>query len=175
MINQSYNSFDDDIPTNLNSCNCKNGGVCVDSKCHCKPGHSGRRCETPICRPVCSNGGECIDVNVCNCKDGFTGARCQTGMRKEIILIIVEESILLLFPELLTFDIVNYKFIIAFCHPECLNGGSCIAPFKCACPLGVSGMHCQECKYYVIIHSTKCRSTIMRNKIFMSFVRKIFH
>ena len=97
MINQSYNSFDDDIPTNLNSCNCKNGGVCVDSKCHCKPGHSGRRCETPICRPVCSNGGECIDVNVCNCKDGFTGARCQTGMRQEIILIIVEESIEQLF------------------------------------------------------------------------------
>ena len=95
MVIQSYNSFDDDIPMNLNSCNCKNGGVCVDSKCHCKPGHSGRRCETPICRPVCSNGGECIDVNVCNCKDGFTGARCQTGKRQEIVLIIVEESIFL--------------------------------------------------------------------------------
>ena len=81
----------------------------------------------------------------------------------------------MLFSKLLTFDIVKYKFITAFCHPECLNGGSCIAPFKCACPLGVSGMHCQECKYNVIIHSTKCRSTIMRNKIFMSFVRKIFH
>ena len=89
FMNQSYDSFDDDIPTNLNICNCKNGGVCVDSKCHCKPGHSGKRCETPICRPACSNGGECIDVNVCNCKDGFTGARCQTGMRQKLFLIFV--------------------------------------------------------------------------------------
>ena len=35
----------------------------------------------------------------------------------------------------------------AFCHPGCQNGGSCVAPFKCECPPGVTGAFCQECKY----------------------------
>ena len=63
------------------NCYCKNGGTCLDDGlCHCPIGYSGKRCETPNCRPKCLNGGECVDVNVCNCKDGYTGARCQKGI-----------------------------------------------------------------------------------------------
>ena len=63
------------------NCFCKNGGTCLDNGvCHCPTGYSGKRCETPNCRPKCLNGGQCVDVNVCNCKDGYTGARCQKGI-----------------------------------------------------------------------------------------------
>jgi hypothetical protein len=34
----------------------------------------------------------------------------------------------------------------AFCHPECQNGGVCVSPFKCQCPPGTSGKHCQKRK-----------------------------
>ena len=39
-----------------------------------------------------------------------------------------------------------FLFFSAFCYPSCLNGGVCVAPFQCSCPLGVSGTFCQECK-----------------------------
>ena len=36
----------------------------------------------------------------------------------------------------------------AFCHPGCQNGGTCVAPFKCQCPAGVTGAFCEECELF---------------------------
>ena len=40
-----------------------------------------------------------------------------------------------------------FLLLSAFCHPGCQNGGSCVAPFKCDCPPGVTGAFCQDCKW----------------------------
>ncbi|KAI2803494.1 Wnt inhibitory factor 1 [Blomia tropicalis] len=31
----------------------------------------------------------------------------------------------------------------ALCYPQCMNGGTCIAPGKCACSDGFQGLHCE--------------------------------
>ncbi len=60
---------------------------CVDSHldytCNCKPGWTGKRCETPTdeCSPypcVCANSYRCVDSHrdyTCNCKPGIRGAK----------------------------------------------------------------------------------------------------
>ena len=74
-LNRSHNNVDI-----LMKCHCKHGGTCAPGgKCRCRTGFTGKRCETPICRPECMNGGVCVDANVCHCMDGYTGARCQKG------------------------------------------------------------------------------------------------
>ena len=57
---------------------CVNG-ICEESVCLCNTGWSGETCETPVCSPVCQNGGVCQEGNVCDCSGtGFTGNLCQT-------------------------------------------------------------------------------------------------
>ncbi|XP_065822543.1 uncharacterized protein ntng2a [Labrus bergylta] len=73
---------------------------CSDSGlCQCKPGSSGRRCDTcspgynwrkdgascieNICddeRLICQNGGTCDDFQQCLCPDNFTGPFCEKGV-----------------------------------------------------------------------------------------------
>lgn len=32
----------------------------------------------------------------------------------------------------------------AICQEECINGGRCVGPDKCACPYGFTGDRCQQ-------------------------------
>ena len=37
----------------VEKCFCRNGGFCVDgsTKCRCRKGYTGKKCERPVCRP----------------------------------------------------------------------------------------------------------------------------
>ncbi|PKN54204.1 MAG: hypothetical protein CVU56_27795 [Deltaproteobacteria bacterium HGW-Deltaproteobacteria-14] len=53
-------------------------GVC-DATNHCAcdgTGYSGAFCETPVCDPLCDNGGTCTAPDTCACPAGFWGATC---------------------------------------------------------------------------------------------------
>ncbi|XP_078357256.1 uncharacterized protein LOC144642139 [Oculina patagonica] len=68
---------------------CQNGAKCVNIvknyRCDCKPGYSGRNCETNIneCASApCSNGGTCVDLVAryrCDCRMGYSGKNCEAG------------------------------------------------------------------------------------------------
>ncbi|KAE8292590.1 Netrin-G2 Laminet-2 Precursor [Larimichthys crocea] len=73
---------------------------CLDSGlCQCKPGGSGRRCDSclpgytwrgggascteNVCddkRLICQNGGTCVDFQRCDCPENFTGMLCEKGV-----------------------------------------------------------------------------------------------
>lgn len=66
------------IVTSCNeSCDCMNGGICVDGTCHCEEGFTGPRCQERTCDKPCKNGGECVD-GTCKCPEGYTGPDCST-------------------------------------------------------------------------------------------------
>lgn len=44
----------------------------------------------------------------------------------------------------------------AICEPECLNGGTCVAPAVCQCPRGFHGETCQEGKTRGCIVTSFC-------------------
>lgn len=114
--------------------NCKNGGVCVetkcDSKCECPCGTTGEFCDVLINACIeglvesgqnnkCNNGGRCIDNRcnfTCECTAGFTGDVCQIPKNT--------------------------------CNPNnCQNGGECVSykdDYLCKCPCArYSGKNCE--------------------------------
>ena len=40
-----------------------------------------------------------------------------------------------------------HVFLKAICQEQCLNGGRCVGPNKCACPYGFTGNLCQQGKH----------------------------
>nr|APZ80428.1 Wnt inhibitory factor [Oopsacas minuta] len=61
---------------------CENEGRCARlpggySKCKCKKGYTGVRCELPRCKPDCVNGGTCIGPQKCSCPPLFRGPMCE--------------------------------------------------------------------------------------------------
>ena len=97
-VQQLFRSTVSFFSAGINECDempCLNGGKCVDLgdvklgdhyyKCVCKPGFTGKNCETNIneCDPSpCLNGGHCVDgVNdyTCKCPAGYTGKDCETS------------------------------------------------------------------------------------------------
>ena len=45
--------------------------------CVCAKGFEGPACLSPVCRPPCRYGGNCIGPGKCRCPHGFTGPRCE--------------------------------------------------------------------------------------------------
>ncbi|XP_055340005.1 protein kinase C-binding protein NELL2-like [Paramacrobiotus metropolitanus] len=64
---------------------CAGHAKCMNSEgsysCQCLPGYEGDgfTC-TPICEPVCQNGGHCFAPNTCACQGGFFGPECQVDV-----------------------------------------------------------------------------------------------
>ncbi|UMM23757.1 hypothetical protein L5515_004315 [Caenorhabditis briggsae] len=56
--------------------NCNQRGECVNGKCHCAPGYTGRACEEAVCPVVCSGNGV-FSGGSCVCKSGFKGKECE--------------------------------------------------------------------------------------------------
>jgi formylglycine-generating enzyme required for sulfatase activity len=53
--------------------------VCRDSSlCPCPTGWGGPVCETPVCTPLCQNGGTCTAPDTCACATGWGGDSCDT-------------------------------------------------------------------------------------------------
>ncbi|EFP09504.1 CRE-TEN-1 protein [Caenorhabditis remanei] len=56
--------------------NCNQRGECVNGKCRCAPGFTGRTCDEAVCPVVCSGNGV-FSGGVCVCKSGFKGKECE--------------------------------------------------------------------------------------------------
>uniref|UniRef100_A0A1I7U3F3 Teneurin-1 n=1 Tax=Caenorhabditis tropicalis TaxID=1561998 RepID=A0A1I7U3F3_9PELO len=56
--------------------NCSQRGECVNGKCHCAAGFTGRTCDEAVCPVVCSGNGV-FSGGVCICKSGFKGKECE--------------------------------------------------------------------------------------------------
>ena len=73
----AYNMSGFNISYRTGGCekNCSGNGVCVQNKCNCMNGYTGKSCQTVICPNNCSNKGNCVN-NRCQCNQGFTGSDC---------------------------------------------------------------------------------------------------
>lgn len=112
---------------------CGENGICNHRNiCECRPGYSGKYCETPICYPQCMNGGNCTAPSVCTCPDGYQGVKCEGGKY---------------FINSQHFAIYRLHNLIGMCTEKCLNGGKCIRKDKCECPRGYYGLRCEYCKH----------------------------
>lgn len=46
-------------------------------------------------------------------------------------------------------ELVSSGFFAALCKRNCLNGGRCIAPGKCRCPLSYFGQRCESGERFI--------------------------
>lgn len=111
-------------------------------------------CEHQSCDTVCLNGGSCTTSSTnrkCSCPPGYSGDRCQHGMNhlfnsnksKFFIYLVWWCSVCVCdFGTLECHEIDFYPFL-AHCILPCLHGGTCVAPYRCACRPGRTGERCQ--------------------------------
>ncbi|EEB14122.1 nidogen, putative [Pediculus humanus corporis] len=95
---------------------CLNGGDPNGSRCRCRKGFTGNRCEISECYNYCLNGGQCYldraGFPECRCQSGYLGNRCERDV----------------------------------CSGFCLNGGRCTVNESvplCVCGSGYSGQRCE--------------------------------
>ena len=84
------------------------------------------RSPDPECDKKCGNG-KCNSNKICECPSGLT----QTTIHSKYLNIFFFEGFLGKFCE------------SALCYPQCMNGGSCVAPGVCSCAEGFQGYHCE--------------------------------
>uniref|UniRef100_A0A8C1WMA3 Notch receptor 3 n=1 Tax=Cyprinus carpio TaxID=7962 RepID=A0A8C1WMA3_CYPCA len=103
---------------------CENGGMCMDSRCLCRPGYIGSLCQhpDPCHHSPCLNGAACksqvangIPQYTCVCQRGFRGQDC--------------------------------SLIDACATNPCANGARCTNwnhHYNCSCPPGYQGKNCRN-------------------------------
>ncbi|XP_015605587.1 delta-like protein 4 [Cephus cinctus] len=131
---------------------CVHGTCQGPLECHCEPGWTGFLCQNPICAQGCSKEhGGCRRPGTCRCRVGWTGpnctecvpypgcvhgtcrkpweCRCQPGWAG---------------------DLCDEKLTYCDRNPDtCKNNATCISMtkedgnFRCVCPMGYMGRHCQ--------------------------------
>ncbi|WOG99020.1 hypothetical protein DCAR_0418366 [Daucus carota subsp. sativus] len=62
---------------------CHFNGDCIDGRCRCFLGFSGRDCSKRSCPSNCSGHGKCLQNGVCECEKGRTGVDCSTAVCDE--------------------------------------------------------------------------------------------
>ena len=45
----------------------------------------------------------------------------------------------------------HHSYFIAICEPECYNGGKCVSPGVCVCPVGFEGDLCKSGEYFICL------------------------
>uniref|UniRef100_A0A8C8DH83 EGF-like domain-containing protein n=1 Tax=Oryzias sinensis TaxID=183150 RepID=A0A8C8DH83_9TELE len=115
---------------------CKNGGQCMrNNVCSCPEGYAGQRCQRSVCEPMCMNGGKCVGANTCSCASGWRGRRCRAG-----VCFINTPGRQNMMEPLFT---STPGVFAAVCLQKCRNGGECVGPNTCHCPVGWGGLQCQ--------------------------------
>ena len=136
---------------------CLNGGFCSSpGHCSCGTGWEGLQCGQgtkhvsivsvytslhylyisiliAICTHECNRHGTCVRPGKCVCNFGWEGELCDQGT--------YSSQPCLWFAQLKT---CASNLPTAVCLPPCANGGTCILPGHCACPLGWEGSRCEE-------------------------------
>ncbi|KAH3778177.1 fibropellin-1-like [Dreissena polymorpha] len=125
---------------------CQNGASCTNTElkgvCHCRPGYTGRYCETEITEcssNPCQNGAMCNDyINFfnCSCRPGFTGAMCEININE-------------------------------CASSPCQNQATCVDGvngYTCSCRPGYTGVHCEtnmnECQSQPCRNGGTCRDLV---------------
>jgi len=81
--------------------------------------------------------GDCIH-SYCQCDQYWQGNECDEGTLPSNNSIM--GTLISIFKLIQLHDIVS---LLAVCHPPCANGGTCIVPHLCVCPLGWAGFRCE--------------------------------
>ncbi|XP_013387169.1 neurogenic locus notch homolog protein 3-like [Lingula anatina] len=104
---------------------CANGGSCVDGRCVCRPGVTGKTCKT--------------DINECEERRGYCQYQCRNTFG----------SFMCTCPSGYTLNADRRSCKPIGCMPDCMNGGTC-RQGRCYCRPGFRGDSCQddidECK-----------------------------
>lgn len=158
--------------SNINDCAsnpCANGATCTDQvngfTCACPPGWSGEKCDQDIgfCyTDPCLNNAKCVDLfqdYFCVCPSGTDGKRCETLPQRCIGSPCMNGGTCRDYGSGLNctcpspFSGPGCQHVVDPCSNDeggsvCLNGATCvhltdsITDYKCICPPGFTGIHC---------------------------------
>lgn len=120
-----------------------------------------------VCVPNCQNGGLCVKPDQCSCRSGWVGSRCSKGKpypseyrdtvaptawHTWIPLAFNGRKIKGLLPANMCKLHVDFSMnycrnhffvLVALCAVSCQNGGTCVAPERCKCRPGYTGVACE--------------------------------
>jgi len=140
---------------NNQCCNqpCLNGGSCVASTCQCVGGWNGTDCSQngAGCPQTCING-TCVAPYTCQCFDPLDESQNCAGSAPCGSIVCINGG----FCDNLacncsgTGGYSGTTCATPVCSPPCQNGGNCIVPGTCDCPVGRNGSRCEEFFCYPI-------------------------
>jgi len=112
---------------------CYDHGTCINNKCTCYDGYTGKQCNSPV--NPCQNGGTLLSDGTCNCPMCITGPQCQShycynnGNCTNNIC-----------------TSCNSGWMGDHCNTvnPCQNGGTLLSDGTCNCPMCTTGPQCQH-------------------------------
>ncbi|XP_033114357.1 SCO-spondin-like [Anneissia japonica] len=107
----------------------------------CCDGWEGDDCDSPVCSPLCANGGVCEAPGSCNCENtGYVGSSCEEAVCNPPCVNGSCSGGTCECESGYSGEICD----IPICTPSCQNDAVCVAPNRCLCPEGLTGDDCTE-------------------------------